>query len=410
MARAKKTRARSRVSVSTSTRVMVGVALFAAAAAAFGFLKIGPTAFVKTIVIRPSLSASSSPILLPNASNMPAGGFAFTGRGDAFVVDALTFTNCIALADLDGDCADSGETVGDSTGIQSATLQYTDRSGATLSSTAVPVGNTLSFTGLTLGVPSGASANIALFVTTANYSAAGVVSGAQVQYGLNAVSESFSGTSISRGVSITETDIRRNVVGTVMTERYSKPTVSLSSSSPSGTVSIPGVAGELLRFNVSADAAGDVNMTSGAFKVVVSDNDSTAWADCAAWGASGADIVNRSTGDSVLFTAYDTNGALCSAGHTVGYFTYTVPTSGRSADMGTISAGTTATYGVWTDFDLGIGSTDDVVQMSIPSESELDALGVSFDAFTWNDGVATSDANGAGVSTIPLAGNTLLFP
>lgn len=413
MAKKKVSRTRARVKAGTTTRVMVGVGLLvaAAAAAAFGAMKMGlGTGMLPTIVIGPSATASTTALLLPSTTNAPAGGFALVGRGDMYVVDTITFTNCVATADTDGDCADAGEVVGDSSGIQSAMLQYTDKSGITHTSTAVPVGDTVSFTGLALGVPKGIAANVSLFVTTNDFSTAGVSSGAQVQYNLNAISETFSGTSITHGVAITQKQVRRNALGTVMTERYSRPEVVVSSSSPSGTLSIPGVAGELLRFTVAADSVNDVYMTGGAVKVSVSDNDGTGWADCAAWGASGADIVNRSTGDSTLFTAYDTSGAPCAAGNTVGYFVFSVPLSGSASDMGTVLAGSTATYSVYTDFDMGIGSTGDMIRASIPDEGELDALGVSFNAFTWNDGVATSDIDGTDVADIPVLGNSLLFP
>lgn len=406
-------RARSRSKVHVPVRVMIGTGLIlaASAAAAFGFASVDPGVFkTKTIVISRSTASPSPDIIVRGSSLVPAGVFSLTGRGDAFTVETVIFSNCVASVDLDGDCADRGETRGDETIVESAIVQFTTVDGAVQTSAATLRGNTLSFTDLDLYVPKDGTTELSLFVNASDYDAVGTESGAQIQFYLNAMSEKFVATGVETDVRVTEASARRNIPGTALTARYTKPTVTLSSSSPSGTVVMPGIAAELLRFNVSADSAGDVELTEGTFGIVTTDESGTSWNTCDAWGSSGASLVDRSTGHSVLLTVFDTRGNPCTPGSVAGYFAYEFPDTGTSSDMGIIPAGSTKTYSLYSDFDLGVGSTDDAIRAAILEVEDALTLDTPHVAFGWNDGSASGTIDGTYVKSLPVYGSMLLFP
>lgn len=161
--------------------------------------------------------------------------------------------------------------------------------------------------------------------------------------------------------------------------RETKPTVSLSSSSPSGAT-VPGLI-EVLRFNVAAASNEDVVLDQITFKMTSTDNASTNWNDCdidlatmpAHIDDSEISIYNLSESSSTALDTADTNWTL--------WTTTGAVCTGTTADMGYVTIefpaaeivpkGSTYTYSLKVDTTGASASSDDAIRFDINSDPQL---------------------------------------
>ncbi len=233
-------------------------------------------------------------------------------------------------------------------------------------------------------------------------------SGEKVQFTLNALDVgSFEAVGMTTGNSFDENDLLVKVASAATIYRYTKPTVSLSILSPAG-VAIPGVL-ETLRFNLSADSAGDVQIKSFTFELKTTDNAMSDWNSCPIVGidsfvASDFSLYNLTTGAGISldtsdldWSLADTAGAACSIVATqLGFVTITLP-----APL-IIPAGTTHTFTVEVDTTGASSASDDSFRLDIPGN----ILGLS--GLIWGDG-GTVSLGGSHIDSLPINGNTLVF-
>lgn len=412
---------RVRTSVGVQVKTAVGAALLAAAggAAAYGM------ALVRVVDTGASAAAMKIPIVISRASTSPTPTILLSGEANATVsvfrltnksshaieVQDMTFDDCAAGRDTDGDCADSGEYPGNGLSVASTTIEYLDASGATRLSTVA--GGTTSggwsalFSGESLYLPALGTADVTVLISVNALASAGVASGQVVQMNMDAASPyAFSAVDLVSGVTYSEANVAMTAMGSPMVLRYSKPTVILSSVSPSGAA-IPGNS-EALRFHVSAASSGDLKINGLTFAVSAADNAGSNWNSCALLGSTGKWGVTNLTEDPTTIlrpsTFLDTAGAPCaSSSGDVGYVVFTLPTGSQD-----LSAGTTHSYKVTADTTGASALQNDTLQLSLPAQSSFRGATGHLRAIDWSD-LSAVHLSGTNVKNLPVAGGTLEF-
>ena len=158
--------------------------------------------------------------------------------------------------------------------------------------------------------------------------------------------------------------------------RETKPTITLSSSSPSG-VKTPGNQ-ETLRFNVAASSNEDVVLNNIIFTFSASDNALNDWNQCdtditdgSKLYASGADfhfynLTEDSSASTALAGTYSllkSTGAVCDATNADVAFVKLALTTAE-----VVPAGTTTTYSLWFNSDTASSLNDDSVQIGLATD------------------------------------------
>ncbi|KKW30241.1 MAG: hypothetical protein UY72_C0017G0004 [Candidatus Uhrbacteria bacterium GW2011_GWD2_52_7] len=398
------TRAITRV----STRTIVGVACLAAAAgtAAYGFATAGvdfSMAARRPITVARSAAAPNWGILLSSDSTEVAAFTLSNNTTEAISVRTVALDNCLSARDADGDCADAGEVNGNTSAVSLVTLTYEDSKGAAMSRTA-PSGTSMGFGGIDIYIPASSSVDIQLNAELVNFGAAGIASGEHIQYNFDGVATSgFFAVGLTSGREYTEANVNATAMGYPITLRYTMPTFSLSSTSPSGPI-IAGV-NETLRFNVAAHSNGDVDFTGVTFKVSASDNDGTDWNSCTNFGDASKwelrDLSTGTTSSNMMF--FDSTGASCTA--SANDLAYVVVRLEPGMDV--VSAGAVSTYALYAD-STGAGSSDSIMA-EIPAQNSLRLGALSrLKSVEWTDGYSGS-LNGNYVDNLPITGGTLTF-
>ncbi len=323
----------------------------------------------------------------------------------------MTFDDCGASRDADGDCADVGEYPGNGLAVISAMIEYTDASGALHSSTT-PGGTTSGgwsalFSGESLYLPASGTADVTVVISVSDLASAGVASGQVVQMNMDAVSASaFTAVDLVSGVTYSEADVAMTAMGLPMTLRYTNPTIALSAASPSGAV-VPGI-GQVLRFNVAADSVGDMKVAGFTFAVSASDNAGSNWNSCSALGSTTRWGLTNLTMDATTVltsaTFFDTTGVACaSSSGDVGYVVFTIPTWSQD-----LSAGTTNVYSVTMDSTGASAVDDDAVELSLPAQSSFRGATGRMRAIDWSD-LSAVHLSGTHVKNLPVTGGMLTF-
>lgn len=185
-------------------------------------------------------------------------------------------------------------------------------------------------------------------------------------------------------------------------------TAELSSSSPSGTGFVPGDQ-EAFRFTLSTGEESGVEVDLMTFNLATTDNDGTGWNHCGTTGLSTSDftLYNLSTDglSSALPAAvagYDSSGANCTTSSDPSYLRFTL----SSAES--IPAGTSYIYVLYINSDGASASSDDALQVGIPYQSELDALGTGLESISWSDDAGTAH-DGTDVVNLPITGGAVGF-
>ncbi len=363
-----------------------------------------------SVVATASANTPSADFVLTSSTDTHVASYTFTATNEDFEVQTISFSEEEAE---DDQCGFSGQSatqlantgisancsasLGDDTlyanNISLVTIAYPLEDGTTNEETSVMSSNQVKFS-LTSGeyfyVPVGDPQDIDVYVNvplTARDAGGSATSNEEIRMGLFVdVTNDDNFKAVGIGSGITEDDDDEAAIGddryatdgiATFVVRETKPTVSLSSSSPSGAA-VPGLI-EALRFNVAASSNEDVVIDQITFKLTLTDNagDGTPdWNECdtnlgtAALDDSEFSIYNLSESSSTqLDTAdtdwilWDTTGAICttSAANT-GFATIDFPT----AEI--VPKGSTYTYSLKIDVTSASSSSDDAIRVDINTD------------------------------------------
>lgn len=332
-------------------------------------------------------STPTSTILLGNSTDVTVGVFEFDSTEEGFTVTDLTIVD-------DDDC----------TVASAVTLSYKNEAGTTKEKTGYFAGCTVTFSGLDFWVASDATPNLTVMIDTNDVSATGTESGDWIWVGLEADTLTFKAVGASSGETIT--DLGTTAWANEMIVRKTKPTVSLASGSPSGS-GVPGLS-EVLRFNVSADSRGDVDLYGMYLKLNSSANGGDLWNMCnyggdrlddgTLWEVYNSDDASTKIDTDWIF--YDEGGHDCGDGDAEelqwAWFDFD-PTE-------EIASGDTNTYVVRVDTSEASSADDDSIRLDIPSEDDTPG-GY---AIWWGDG-EDGDIDGEFIKNLPVTGGTIVY-
>ncbi|KKT75187.1 MAG: hypothetical protein UW70_C0037G0001, partial [Candidatus Peregrinibacteria bacterium GW2011_GWA2_44_7] len=369
--------------------------------------------------------------------------FEFTSSNEAFVVDRLAISN----------------TAGSDVTAESVELNYKNQAGEDKVASGFLTSNLFTFEGLELYVAKDSTAVVTVKVTTGAVTSANTGSGDSVGIDLyidTTNQNRFRAVGSGSGSTIDDSDVDGSFAdydtagvdeddssdndttqilrGNNMEIRKTKPTISLASGSPSGTV-IAGIV-EVLRFNVTADSRGSVVLESIQFKVSATDSGATDWDQCTSGSAALAvgdiylyDSTELSTdlaADSDI-ALLDSGAASCGNGEDLVFID--VDFFGDSSADQTIAAGATKTYILKLDV-VGTGlavpsvTQDDSMRVDISDEANAAS---GYDTVVWQDSNATGtdgdNSNGQGsaesdfanqldggyIKNLPIIGGALIF-
>ncbi|MFH1711796.1 MAG: hypothetical protein ABH846_00985, partial [Patescibacteria group bacterium] len=223
-------------------------------------------------------------------------------------------------------------------------------------------------------------------------------SGDDFQVNFNAVTGGFRAIGQTSSNTLDETDLDAYLLADPMRIHASKPTISLAAGSPSGSFT-PGRQ-EVFRFNVSADAAGDITFDEILFNLRTSDDGGTNWNTCGNLDVTKFDFYNVNDPADILdqdadWIRDDGLSECANASTMLGNVRLVLP----SAE--TVSAGSTKTYALVID-TTGVSSTDD-------DSIRVDILQLPpYNPFIWSDGYM-QDISAYLLKNLPVTGNTLVF-
>ncbi|MBU0614045.1 hypothetical protein KJ766_02030 [Patescibacteria group bacterium] len=342
---------------------------------------------VGTLAVAKDSSTPSADILTTGSSDNHVATFRYSATYEGFYVDTLTIGE-EAAEDMNGTTNSNAY----ANNIDLVTIEYTDDAGTTQFSTTRMSGNEAKFTGLDMYVdvndPSKVKVYVDVPVTDRNAGGAAtsneyLLMGWMIDASGN---DNFSAVGEDSGFTYTDTDSDGS--GTDWTEvtntsrfvvKETRPTLSLSSSSPSGSGFTPGDQ-EVLRFNVAAHSNEDVIIDQMMFSISSTDNASvaTGWNECDTLTTSDFDLYNMSTtgtgtaldvdGDWAFHIA---SGAVSTAAADIAYVSL-----GMGGDLTTpiiVPANTTYTFALYIDSTGASASADDAMQVGIPADPILAA-------------------------------------
>lgn len=340
-------------------------------------------------------AASDSPsadFVLTGSTGNTVSKFRFDATNEAFTVNRLTVQESQAVLD--------GQAVGFyANNISLVTISYPDSTGATKTATGALTSNAVTLNDLTfyVGKDDNAEVTIKIDVPSTDRSSGSATSNERMTLVLDDGTGEARAVGVSSGVTLSATNDITGIsagdtAGLAMNKfvvRETKPTIALSSVSPSGSKT-PGNQ-ETLRFNVTAGSGEDVILKNVVFSFSASDNATSLWDNCDTDVTSGAEILasgadfhiynmNKEGTATALdaandFTILKTTGAVCDADDAdVGF----VKLSLTTAEV--IPAGSTYAYAVYFNSDSASSVNDDSVQMGLASDpiaSSLIALGTA---------------------------------
>ena len=345
--------------------------------------------------------------------------YRFTASNESFNVQTLTFSEEQAEDDANGTgvTTDSNESTY-ANNISLVTLTYPKADGTTGTATTGmggTTGNEAKFSGLTMYVPVGTPKDVKVYVnvpSTDRDSGGSATSNEKIRMGLfsdASGNDNYKAVGAGSGYTLSDTDSDGS--GTDLTAigndptstdgvatfvvKETKPTISLSSASPSGSAVVG--RSEVLRFNVAASANEDVVLNSLTFKINTTDNDTTAgaaWNECDTSPAgtettpadfdlynltddgttTTLDLSSSSTSNTSLammsgasanspWTLLSSTGAICTTSDDImAYAHLTLPTSEI------IPKGTTKTFALYMDTTGASSSADDSVRVDLPTD------------------------------------------
>lgn len=353
-----------------------------------------------TLAVTAGSGTPSADFVLTSSSDNSVGVYRFTATNEAFNIETLTFSE--EQAEDDGASADATTYANN---ISLVTISYPKADGSTGSKSVTMSGNEAKFSALDMYVAVGTPGDVTVKVSvplTDRDAGGSATSGEKIRMGLFSDStndDNFKAVGVGSGVTLDDDDqaaLGDDVVGTdgihTFVVKESKPTVSVSSLSPSGSA-VPGRL-EVLRFNVAAASNEDVVMSRMIFKVNTKDSagDGTDdWANCDNAADAGEmapqdfDIYNLTddgttttldadsdsdqndslaemmAGTDSPWTLLKTTGAICDSTEAdVGFVAFRFPTTE------VIPKGVTKTFAVYVDVSDAVDT--DSIRLDIPSD------------------------------------------
>lgn len=330
-----------------------------------------------TLTVNAASDTAYADFLMTGSSDNSVSKFRFDAVTEAFTVNRLTVTE--EQAEIDTGVTDSATYANN---VSLVTISYPDASGVTQTASGALTGNEITFNGLAfyVGKDSHAEVTVKVNIASTDRSGGSATSNERIRMGLSrdtsnddqirAVGSNSTLDDDDIAVATATSNVNKFVV------RETKPTITLSSSTPSGT-KVPGDQ-EVLRFNVAAASNEDVVLKNMIFKMSSTDvsGDGTAdWNQCDTESPSGVtlvsdfDIYNLSKEGTATaldassdFTLLKATGAVCdTAGADIGF----VKLSLTTAEV--IPAGTTYTYSLYFD-SMGASVGNDSVQFEITAD------------------------------------------
>jgi hypothetical protein len=344
----------------------------------------------------------SADFVLSSSSSNSVAVYRFTATNEAFNVETLTFSE--EQAEDDGASADATTYANN---ISLVTIDYPKADGTTGSESTTMSGNEAKFSSLDMYVPVGTPKDVTVKVSvplTDRDAGGSATSGEKIRMGLfvdTTNDDNFKAVGVGSGSTLDDDDqgaVGDDVVGTDGIHTFvvmeTKPTVTLSSLSPSGSAVVG--RSEVLRFNIAASSNEDVVLSTLMFKMSATDNngdDATDWTDCdtddpaLAMDLSDFDLYNltddgtTTTLDLSSSATHNTTLAHMAAGTnnpwtlllaTGGICTSTTATAGfvnlKLPTTEVIPAGSTKTFALYFDSTGASASSDDSVRFDLPTD------------------------------------------
>lgn len=347
------------------------------------------------ITISRAATSRKSDIIVAGSQGMTVATYEFAAAGEAFYIDSLTLVNCLGFTIDDPGCSGIGATLGQDETLTRVEIQYQNGS-IQMRYVGFLVNGHVLFNNMELFVIVGNAVNRAMPITIVvdtlpMENGNGNVSGTQFQ--LNVAG--FTAVGLSSGTRVFGGTAPANP----MTVRITKPTVTLASGTPSGAA-YQGFS-EILRFNVTADAAGYIGINMLNFRLNTTDNANTGWNKFRGFGSVGltaSDFRMYASSNPAqeipagmwLLNASDTAANENEGDVITRVVFYFDP---RTID---IAAGTTKTFTLKMNTTGASSSQDDVVRMDITD-------------IEWSDAGMSETINGSLIKHLPVIGGTLIF-
>lgn len=337
-----------------------------------------------SLAISAAADAPLADFIMTGSEDNSVSKFRFDATNEAFEVDRLTITEEQAETMTGTVNSDAY-----ANNIESVTISYEDEDGVTQTADGSLTDNAITFNELSFYVPKDDHAEVTVMVDVAatDRSSGSATSNERIRMGVSVNTtddDEFRAYGASSGTALDDDNLSLGSANTsqpTFVVRETKPTVSLSSSSPSGSDKVPGDQ-EVFRFNVAANSGEDLVLNQILFRIGSSDNNSTPtlWNTCDGTtylSASDFDLYNLSTNGTTTavdaasdWTLLDATGGSCST-EVVGYarLALTVP--------GVIPAGSTYSFALYIDTTGASSADDDSIQVSIDSDTTADFLSES---------------------------------
>lgn len=358
------------------------------------FVSSVPTAIVKVVnsgslAVTAASDTPSADFVLTGSSANTVSKFRFDASNEAFVVNRLTVEEAQGAAD--------GQASGYyANNVSLVTVSYPDSTGATQTATGALTGNAITFNDLTfyVGKDSNATVTVKIDVPSTDRSGGSATSNERVRMVLDDGTGELRAVGQGSGQTLSDSSVTTvDTAGTTMNKfvvRETKPTIALSSSSPSGSKT-PGNQ-EALRFNVTAAAGEDVVLKNIVFSFSASDNATSLWDNCDTDTNNDGTEVNANGSDFHIYnmSKEGTATALDASGDFSVLYTTGLPCGATDGDVGFIKlalttpevvpAGSTYVYSLYFDSNGASAVNDDSVQIGLTSDpiaSSLQALGTA---------------------------------
>ncbi len=327
-----------------------------------------------TLSVTESSSTPSADFLLTGTNDNLVSAFQFTASNESFDVKTLTLYE--AQAELNGLAANDY-----ANNVAMVKIAYPKADGTTGTKSIAMTGNSAKFTSLDMHVAEGSSKTVSVYVNvpvTDRNSGGSATSNERVRIAFDGdTADGFRADGSSSGSTLTEADVSDATAVAPFVVRETRPVISLSSASPSGSNFVPGDR-EMFRFNVAAHASEDVVLKNIMFKMSSTDNATSSWNLCDQGGVGNGeiaeadfDLYNLSTvGTTTSLDAADAEWTLLTSDGTVCTDATDVVHYARLslATPQIVPAGSTYTYALYFDSTGASSVQDDSVQFSLPTD------------------------------------------
>jgi hypothetical protein len=343
----------------------------------------------------------SSTVVLGDSTGVSAAKYKFTATNEGYTIKSVRLVNA------------GGGT--DNT-VTAVTASYPKADGTTETKTGYLSSGAVSFDNMAFYVSTSSYKTLTVTVDTNTVSSAAATSGTTFELDMDmaagmmeAVGDSGitieSGDACVSGTQCINSASTTDVAANEMTLHKTKPTLSLNSSSPSGSA-IPGL-GEVLRFNVAADSRGYVTLNTMVFAFTSTDNSDSGWnEDGSLNNASKFYLYNYEDMGTAIDSDWDFYVSDTDADGD-DEVTYAVVTFDSSEE---VASSTTNTYVLKVDTTGASSADDDALRLDIPDEaSALDGTEDDYGAVSWDDDDTGVTADGSYLKNLPVNGGTLIY-